>query len=317
VKPETMKKIFLCILIVLLPGACQERQYNRRYLKAHMAAVTAIRSWLRNYTEAVNTADIERILSYQSDDVLYMPSNQPYFSGKESVRKWLTDYFDYCSPTESLNFLHLEYSGDFACFSGTYTISCRIKHNGEVFYDKGKFVNLFKHQPDGNWLITQSIWNSDSQTFDIHSQVPVDFSGSWELDLSKSTAIPDIISSSLKISQKVNDITINRTYEIKDKQPLTSSVQYTIGTETKSTSKTGLLVTTSFWSRDKRTFTVIETLNTEKSGSKQVFKRTTVYSLSAKGETLNIISDDLLPEGLLIPTMEKHMELIYMRREGQ
>ncbi|MDO9579991.1 MAG: hypothetical protein Q7J06_05415, partial [Bacteroidales bacterium] len=141
--------------------------------------------------------------------------------------------------------------------------------------------------------------------------IPTDFSGTWKLDLSKSTTLPDIISSTLIITQKGNTVNINRTYEIKDKEPLISSFNYTIGSETHNESKTGILTTTSFWGTDKQTFTITETLLSEKNGTKQEYKRTTVYSLTIKGERLNIISDDIIPEGSLTPTNERHTEMIY------
>jgi ketosteroid isomerase-like protein len=308
-----MKTIYLCILGVLILEACETKNNYQSDIKAFRTDLKSIRGWLENYMEAIKTADIERILSYDSDDISYLPPNRPLFSGKENLRKWFLSYFNYFTPTERLDLLDFNVFGDFAYLKGTYTISGTIKQSGLEFTDSGKFINFFKRQPNGDWICTQSIWNSNNQTFDLHSQIPADYSGTWKLDLPKSIAPPNVVSSVLVISQKSNDLNIDRTYEFKDKKPLISSFQYSIGSETKSKSKTGSLTTKSFWGTDKQTFTIIEELISEKNYTKQEYKRTSVYSLSAKEEILNIISDDILPEGSLIPKNESHLEMIYTK----
>jgi hypothetical protein len=110
-----------------------------------------------------------------------------------------------------------------------------------------------------------------------------------------------------------NDITINRTYEIKDHDPLITNFKYTIGSKNEYKSKTGTETITTSWSVDKETFSIIETIVAEKNGKKQEYKRTTVYSLTVKGEVLNIISDDILPEGSVMQKNERHTEMIYTK----
>lgn len=304
--------ILTVLLIVVLLGACQRnRQVSQ--LMTWRADVKAIRTWYENYTDAINTADIERILSYESDDICYYPANQPYFSGKENLRKWFISYFNYFSPTESYSFLDFKVYGDFAYVIGKYSLQGKIKQTGEEFKDNGKFTNFFKRQSDGNWICTQSLWNSDNRLFDIHSQILDDFSGTWLLDLSKSITAPGLISSKLVISQKGNNLNITRSNEIKDKVPEKSSFNYTIGSESQNILKTGIFTTTSTLSSGKQTFTINEMLISKKNGTKQEFKRTTIYSLSAKGEILSIISDDILRKGSAISKNDRHTEMIYTK----
>ncbi len=307
-----MKKIFLGVLIVFLLGACHSKNHYSD-LKTWREDVKAIRTWIENYTEAINAADIERILSYESDDICYFPSNQPSFSGKENLRKWFLSYFNYFSPTESMDLRHFDVFDDFAYLNGIYTIHGKIKQTGEEFIDKGKFTNFYKRLSDGNWICTQSIWNSDNRTFDIHSQILDNFSGTWNLDISKSTILPDLISSKLIISQKGNELNINRINEIIDKEAEKSSFNYTIGSETQYKFKSGVFTTTSSFSSGKQTFTIKETFISEKNGLKQEYKRITIYTLYAKGEVLDIISDEIRPEGSTTQQNKKHMELIYTK----
>jgi ketosteroid isomerase-like protein len=307
-----MKKILLYVLIVILLGACQRnRQYS--HLIAWRTDVKEIRTWFENYTEAINSADIERILSYESDDICYYPSNQPFFSGKENLRKWFISYFNYFSPNESFSFLDFKVYDDFAYVIGKYSLTGNIKQTGEEFRDNGKFTNFFNRQSDGNWICTQSIWNSDNRIFDIHSQILDDFSGTWILDLSKSITPPGIISSKLIITQKGNNLNIIKTSEIKDKNTEKSSFNYTIGSETQNLLKSGIFTTTSTLSSGKQTFTINEELISEKNGTKEEHKRITIYTLSAKGEILNIVSDDILPKGSVTLPNKEHSDMIFTK----
>jgi hypothetical protein len=133
------------------------------------------------------------------------------------------------------------------------------------------------------------------------------------LDLSKSITAPELISSKLVISQKGNNLNITKTNEIKDKNTEKSFFNYTIGSESQNILKSGIFTTTSTLSSGKQTFTINEMLISEKNGTKQEFKRTTIYSLSAKGEILNIISDDIFPKGSVTPPNKGHTEMIYTK----
>jgi len=305
-KSVNMKKIYLSALIVLLVVACQTKKHFLTDMKA-------IRGWTENYMAAIKTGDVERLLSLESNDVCYLPPNQPILSGKEAARKWFVQYFNYFNPEEKLYILNLETKDDYAFLIGRYTFFGKVKQSGGEFRDNGKFIDIFKRQPNGDWKRTLHIWNSDNRTFDSYAQTPADFTGTWKLDLSISTALPNILSATLVIRQIGNEITINRTYEIKDQDPLITNFEYTIGSKNEYKSKTGTETITTTWSADKETFSIIETIVTEKNGTKQEYKRTTVYSLTVKGEVLNIISDDILPEGLLTSTNERHSEFIYTK----
>ena len=312
-KTFNKSSIIAILLIVLLLGACQTKKYDQSDIKAFQTDIKEIRTWLKNYTEAIKATDVERILSYVTDDIFYLPPNQAYFSGKENLRKWLLAYFNYFTPTESLYLLDFDVYGDFAYLTGTYTVYGKMKQSGEEFEDKGKFINFFKRQAKGDWICTKSIWNSDNRIFDIHSQILDDFSGTWILDLSKSITPPGINSSKLVITQKGNNLNITRTSEIRDKAPEKSSFNYTIGSETQYNLKSGILTITSTLSSGKQTFTIKEILISEKSGTKQEYKRTSVYSLTTNGEILNIVSDDILPKGSVTLPNKEHSEMIYTK----
>jgi ketosteroid isomerase-like protein len=153
--PNLMKKIYLSALIVLLVAACQTKKDNQ-------ADIKAINNWTENYMAGIKTADVERLLSQESDDIFYLPPNQPIVSGKEAARKWLVAYFEYFIPEEKLNLQQVEIKGDYAFVRGNYTWLAKAKQGGQEFKDNGKFMDIFKRQTNGDWKCTHSIWNSDN-----------------------------------------------------------------------------------------------------------------------------------------------------------
>lgn len=156
------------------------------------------------------------------------------------------------------------------------------------------------------------MWNNNNRSLDFHAEIPADFSGHWKMDLSRSSNIPSINSSTLFITQKQNFISINRFYEMRNKETIENSVSYIIGKEIRTTNNTEQFSTNCFWSSDKQSFTTVESISSEKTGP-QKFIRKTIYSITAKGEILSIISDDILTEGSFVPIKERHIEMVYFK----
>lgn len=301
-----MKK-YLIVFAILILAACQ------RY-KNNPMALSAIQHWIFNYNSAIKKADVEAILSGYSDDIIYCPPNQPAFSGKENLRRWLLAYFNYYNPSEFLLERDIKVRGDLAYVTCNYNFKAKVKDSNEVIQDAGKLINIFKPGSNEKWICTYSMWNSNNRIIDLHAQIPADFSGTWRLDLSRSTDYPNLISSKILIIQKGNEININRWYELKNQEPITNSITYSIGHEVKTVTKGGITTTTSLWSTDKQSFTIKETVLSWDKNKKYENKRTTIYSITSEGETLNVFSDDLTPQGSFIMTNNKHIELAYIRQ---
>jgi ketosteroid isomerase-like protein len=299
-----MKKFYLVLIAVILFGCHSRSSYTKDEQKVSL--------WKMDYTKYIYKTDIEQLLSLFTDDVIFLPPNQPQFSGKENLRKWFINYFNYCSPVEHLHISNMNSKGDFAYLVGRYQVTLKVKDSGETLNDKGKSVFLFERQK-GMWKCTYSIWNSDKPTLDLHFQIPQDFSGTWELDKNRSTSIPDLMSSRMIIEQRGNNITVNQAYNFKDKSPFERSTNYNIGSEQKTETKSGSFITSSFWREDNQSFKVIEKLLFKNNGVTKEYKRTTSYSITSEGEILNIISDDLLPDGVNTLMNQGHSEMIFNR----
>lgn len=297
-----MKKIL--ILCVILIPSCRPKDYHPSDLY----------KWVNNYMIAIKSADMERLLPLFSRDIRYYPPNQPSLSGIENLSSWFLEYFNYYKNlSERLSIKEIKVSGDFAYLTCNYTVTGLISPSNEEFSDSGKLIYFFKQQFNGNWICTHAMWNNNNRSLDLHAEIPANFSGHWKLDFSRSTNIPDIISSKVFIVQNGNEISINRSHEKTDKNIIESSSKYIIGKELRSIIDTESFTTKAYWNLDKQSFTTIETVQSDKNGIIQKYTRMTIYSITAKGETLNVISDDILPIGSLTPIKDRHIEMIYNR----
>jgi ketosteroid isomerase-like protein len=296
-----MKRKIITLFFVIVVS-CQPQKKNQD-------DINEIHQWIANYEEAIKASDVNTLLAGVSDSIVYFPPNQPAFSGKENLNKWFLDYFNYYDPSELLRVRDIKVEGDIAYLSCYYVVHVKVKNSGEEFRDIGKLVNIFKREHLGNWKCIYSIWNSNNHTIDFHSKIPADFSGKWELDLSQSTHIPNLISSSMVITQQGDNITIERSYELQGNDPLKSVLKCTIGREIKNKSKSGPHITTSFWSTDKQSFTIIEKLIS----AGEEYKRTTKYSLVRRDKSIKIILFDQIPLGFLDSTGHEQISMTFKK----
>jgi hypothetical protein len=150
-------------------------------------------------------------------------------------------------------------------------------------------------------------------SINLFAQTAPDYSGTWKLNLAKSTSIPGIVSSTISITQKEDQINITRTLLAKDNKPLVNTDnfymkgEYRISLKNNNQSRTKR----SFWGPDKMSFSVIETFILDKDGIKQESKRKSVYTLIDQSKTLKIVSDDSIPPSTSIPNGKIHSVMIY------
>jgi ketosteroid isomerase-like protein len=107
------------------------------------------------------TADFAQLESILCDDIILMPPNDTSLFGKAEVIEWFREYFSNfqianLTPTERDVFV----SGDVAIEHWTYMVAIKEIEGTDRIRDDGRFLTIWKKQPDGSWKISHSIWNS-------------------------------------------------------------------------------------------------------------------------------------------------------------
>jgi ketosteroid isomerase-like protein len=114
------------------------------------------------WSKAAAAKNLEQTVAYYSDDAVVLPPNGPSATTKEAIRKLWQDLL--ASPGFALSWkptrVEASKSGDMAHVSGTYEFSINDA-SGKPFNDRGKYLEVWKKQADGNWKCAADMWNSD------------------------------------------------------------------------------------------------------------------------------------------------------------
>jgi ketosteroid isomerase-like protein len=114
------------------------------------------------WSAAAGAKDVEKTVSFYSEDAIVMPPNAPADTTKETIRKGWQDLL--ASPGLVISWkttkVEVAKSGDLACLSGTYELTMNDA-SGKSVNDHGKYVEVWEKQSDGKWKCGTDIWNSD------------------------------------------------------------------------------------------------------------------------------------------------------------
>jgi uncharacterized protein (TIGR02246 family) len=136
-------------------------------LRTTSAADTkAIEQTLRDldaqWSAAAGAKDLEKTVSFYSDDAIVMPPNASAATSREAIRKVWQDLLASSGLVISWKTTKVEVakSGDLACLSGAYELTVNDA-SGKPVNDHGKYVEVWEKQSDGRWKCGTDIWNSD------------------------------------------------------------------------------------------------------------------------------------------------------------
>ena len=146
--------LFLLFLLALSTG-CQSQGDTRA------ADEAALRQLDEEWSKAAASKDVEKTISYYSDDAVLMLPNLPRLTGKDSIRTLWKEMF--ASQTFSGGWkttkVEVARSGDLAYVTGDYAFN--ETESGRPITDKGKYLHVWKKQPDGSWKCTAAMFSSE------------------------------------------------------------------------------------------------------------------------------------------------------------
>ena len=94
-----------------------------------------------------------------SEDARFMPPNGGITEGRPAIRAWLAAFPPMANFT--LTPIEIEGRGDLAYVRGTFSYTLVGADGHQIGEDRGKYLEIRRKQPDGKWLMTIDIYNSD------------------------------------------------------------------------------------------------------------------------------------------------------------
>jgi ketosteroid isomerase-like protein len=112
------------------------------------------------YEKAVANRDTDAIVALYTSDGYFLPPNSPIAKGSDAIRAVLQAYFDAGVVSLDLETTVLDEQGDVVVEVGQYKLGLQPPGT-DPFTDLGKYLQVFKRQPDGSLLIAYDCFNSD------------------------------------------------------------------------------------------------------------------------------------------------------------
>jgi ketosteroid isomerase-like protein len=150
-----MSRTSLIFLLLLLLTACQTRSDTP-------ADETALRKLDDEWSKAAGSRDVEKMISYYSDDAVVMIPNIPTLTGKEPIQtlwKSIIGSPDFSGGWKTTK-VDVARSGDLAYVSGNYEFNEK-DNSGKPISDKGKYLKVWKKQADSSWKCVADMFSSD------------------------------------------------------------------------------------------------------------------------------------------------------------
>jgi ketosteroid isomerase-like protein len=118
-----------------------------------------IRANDEKFAQAVVAKNWPGLAAMYSTDAAFMPPNESVVQGRAAIQSWMSAF----PPVTafSLTPQQVDGQGNLAYVRGTYMMTVTPPGAPAPVEDHGKYIVIERKQPDGSWLITEDIFNSD------------------------------------------------------------------------------------------------------------------------------------------------------------
>ena len=153
-----MKKIIPFVAIFTFIAGCKQPEVD---LEAEAASIKKADS---AWAASVGSDDIDKIISYWSDDAVVLAPGQPEVKGKQALRKMVED-------SKKIPGFNLQWRSSDPHFSPDGKLAYMYAENVMTLGDStgrkidipGREYTIWRKESDGNWKCVVDIWNNPPQ----------------------------------------------------------------------------------------------------------------------------------------------------------
>jgi len=151
-------KLLLVVVVLSLATACQ----NQMAQDTRAADENALKTLDSEWSKAAGAKDVDKIVSYYSDDAIVLPQNSPPITSKEQIRAMWKSMLGAPGFSGGWNVTKVDVarSGDLAYVTGSYEMT-ENDANGKPQTDRGKYVEVWKKQADGSWKCVVDMFSTN------------------------------------------------------------------------------------------------------------------------------------------------------------
>lgn len=153
---KTRLVLILSLIVVPIAIVCN---FPRQTLAAAFDD-SAVREADAAWSNAAGAKDLDKTVSFYSDDALVLPPNEPAVTGKEGIRKLWGGFLDSITSMKwKATRVEMANSGEMAVLTGVYEMTMK-----DGSKDRGKYCEVWKQQSDGTWKCGIDMFSSDIPT---------------------------------------------------------------------------------------------------------------------------------------------------------
>lgn len=144
-----MKKMLALISVLLMIAACNQAQAP--------ADPSVITSRSEAWAAALNARDADALADLYTSDTRLMPPGAEIVRGRDAARAIFGEMID-AGIGGTFTSVEAKVNADTGYNAGVYKLMA-----GDTLVDTGKYIEVWQRGDDGQWRISNDIWNSDGQ----------------------------------------------------------------------------------------------------------------------------------------------------------
>lgn len=112
---------------------------------------------------AIERRDVDATVAFYAPDATLLPAAAPAIDGTDAIRAEWTSLFAIPAFQNAgeMTSHSVSSSADMAFTRGTYATTL-TGHEGELLIERGKWVTIWRREPEGSWRIVVDIYNTDT-----------------------------------------------------------------------------------------------------------------------------------------------------------
>ena len=150
-------RMFLTLGSLILTGCSQSAAPDNPEADARALREGEVTAFVNDW----GGKDADRIAAHYADDGNVMIPNSPTMTGKDAIAKGMKEGL--ADPNWSLALQPVQVvvskGGDLGYTRGTYVLTATDPATKKAVTEKGRFVTIFRKQPDGSWKAIEDINN--------------------------------------------------------------------------------------------------------------------------------------------------------------
>ena len=126
------------------------------------ADAEALKKWIDRYCATVTAGDLDGYRNFWTEDVVWLPPNAPVKEGLEACIDFNRPSFEKYNLVEKMSVEEIEVADRFAYVRVNYKFKGTPKADAEPIDEDGKGIFILRRKPDGSWVSTHCMWNSNT-----------------------------------------------------------------------------------------------------------------------------------------------------------